>query len=150
MEKQEVPNKGNALQKARGREVILFDGVCNLCNGAIDFILERDPEGHFVFASLQSVPGREILSQFGLATKDFDSVVLVKNGRVYKKSRAAIEIASKMTGGWPLFQIFKVIPRFVTDGVYNFIAQNRYKFFGKRETCRLPTPAIRSRFLEEI
>lgn len=150
MVKLEGTNKATLLQKARGREVILFDGVCNLCNGAIDFILERDPKGHFVFASLQSVPGREILSQFGLATEDYDSVVLVKNGRVYKKSRAALEISSKMTGGWPLFQIFKIIPRFVTDGVYNFIAQNRYEFFGKRKICRLPTPALRSRFLEEI
>lgn len=150
MEKLEADNKVTAWEKAQGRDVILFDGVCNLCNGAIDFILDRDPQGHYAFASLQSAAGQEILSRYGLSTKDFDSVVLVKGGRVFKKSRAALEITSKMRGAWPLFQIFKIVPPFLGDGIYNFIAKNRYRFFGKREACRFPTPDIRSRFLEGV
>lgn len=149
-EKPEVDKGSTAWEKARGRDIILFDGVCNLCNGAVDFILDRDPEGHFAFASLQSEAGREILSRYGLSTEDFDSVVLVKGRKVYKKSRAALEIASKMKGAWPLLQVFKIVPSFVGDGIYNFIAVNRYRFFGKREACRFPTPDIRSRFLEGV
>ena len=142
--------KETAWGKAQGRDIILFDGVCNLCNGAVDFILDRDPSGHYAFASLQSGAGQEILSRYGLSTKDFDSLVLVKGGKVYKKSRAALEISSKLNGAWPLLQVFKIIPRFAGDGLYNFIARNRYNFFGKREICRFPTPDIRSRFLEGV
>lgn len=153
--KQEEPAKvshevAGALIRANGRDIVLFDGVCNLCNGAIDFILERDPAGHFAFASLQSEAGQEVLSAYGLSTRDFNTVILVQEGKVYKKSRAALQIAGKLKGGWKLLQAFKIVPSFVGDTVYDFIARNRYRFFGKRETCRLPTPQIRSRFLEGL
>lgn len=140
----------SALEKAGGRDIVLFDGVCNLCNGAIDFILERDPAGKFAFASLQSEAGQEILSCYGLSTRDFDSVVLVQEGKVYKKSKAALRIAGKLAGGWKYLRVLEVVPAFISDSVYNFIGRNRYRFFGKRENCRLPTPEIRSRFLEGL
>lgn len=149
-EKLVADKRNSAMEKAQGRDVILFDGVCNLCSSSVDFILDHDPEGHFVFASLQSEAGKQILSQYGLSTESFDSVVLVKNGKVYQKSRAALEIAGKLTGPWPILQAFKVVPVFLSDSVYNFIARNRYRFFGKRQTCRFPTPDIRSRFLEGL
>lgn len=139
-----------ALEKAAGRDVILFDGVCNLCSGAVDFILERDPAGHFAFASLQSDAGQEILAHYGLSTNNFNSVVLVKGGKVYQKSTAALEIAGKLKGIWPLFKLFKIVPPFIRNGIYDFIGSNRYRFFGKRESCRFPTPDIRSRFLEGL
>jgi predicted DCC family thiol-disulfide oxidoreductase YuxK len=145
-----VVKEQTALQKAAGREVILFDGVCNLCSEAVDFILERDPEAKFAFASLQSDAGQEILSHFGLSSDSFDSMVLVKNGRVYQKSAAALEIAAGLHGAWLLMQVFKIVPDFIRNSVYDFIARNRYRFFGKRETCRFPTPDIRSRFLEDL
>lgn len=140
----------SALERAAGRDVILFDGVCNLCSASVDFILERDPAGKFVFASLQSDAGQEILFHYGLTTNSFDSVVLVKNGRIYQKSSAALEIAAKLKGGWPLMQVFKILPTFLRNGIYDFIGRNRYRFFGKRESCRFPSPEIRSRFLEGI
>ncbi len=139
-----------ALEKAQGRDIILFDGVCNLCSGAVDFILDRDPKGYYAFASLQSGAGQEVLSHFGLSTENFDSVVLVKDGKVYKKSRAALEITSKLKGAWPLLGAFKIVPGFVRDAAYDFIGKNRYRFFGKKEACRFPTPDIRSRFLEGL
>jgi predicted DCC family thiol-disulfide oxidoreductase YuxK len=153
--KQEVPVKRtyketSALARANGRDIVLFDGVCNLCNGAVDFILKRDPAGQFAFASLQSEAGQEVLSAYKLSTRDFNTVILVQEGKVYKKSRAALQIAGKLKGGWKLLQVFKIVPSFMGDAVYNFIARNRYRFFGKRETCRLPTPQIRSRFLEGL
>lgn len=148
--KQVADKKVRALEKASGRDIILFDGVCNLCSTAVDFILDRDPKGNFAFASLQSEAGQEVLSHYGLSTENFDSVVLVRNGRVFQKSRAALEIASRLSGAWPLLQFFKVVPRFISDTAYNFIGKNRYRFFGKRETCRFPTPDIRSRFLEGL
>lgn len=139
-----------ALEKAAGRDVILFDGVCNLCSAAVDFILDRDPAGNFAFASLQSDAGQEILSHYGLSTDNFNSVVLVKDGKVYQKSRAALEIAAKLNGAWPLLQAFKVVPGFIRNGVYDFIGSNRYRIFGKQESCRFPTPELRSRFLEGL
>ena len=140
----------HALALAGGRDIVLFDGVCNLCNGAIDFILERDPAGRFAFASLQSAAGQEVLSGYGLSTRDFDSVVLVQDGKVYKKSQAALRIAAKLKGGWKYLQFLEIVPAFISDTVYDFIGRNRYRFFGKRESCRLPSPEIRSRFLEGL
>lgn len=151
MEEQTIANKiEDPIRKAQGRDIILFDGVCNLCNSAVNFILDHDPKGVYAFASLQSTAGREILAHYGLSTEDLDSVVLIKEGKVYKKSRAALEISSKLKGGWSFLQVFKVVPRVIGDGVYNFIAKNRYRFFGRRESCRFPTPDIRSRFLEGL
>jgi predicted DCC family thiol-disulfide oxidoreductase YuxK len=127
--------------------IILFDGVCNFCNNSINFVMDRDTNGAFKFASLQSDIGQELLKQKGLKTSDFDSIVLLKNGTVYQKSDAALEITRELNGLWSWLYIFKIVPRFIRDFFYNIIARNRYHWFGKTEACRLPTPELRARFL---
>ncbi len=130
------------------KDVLLFDGVCNLCNGAVNFIIDRDPNGHFQFAALQSDFGQEQLEKLGFNQEDFDSLVLLSEGKVHKKSGAALRIAGKLNGLYPLLKAFLIIPPFIRDGVYDIIARNRYKWFGKRDECRIPTPELRSRFIE--
>lgn len=129
--------------------VVLFDGVCNFCNDSVNFIIDRDPNDNFRFASLQSKTGQELLAKLNLPTENFDSVVLVQNGKLYQKSDAALRIANELKGAWSIFGKMRWVPRFIRDGVYNFIANNRYRFFGKKEdACVLPTPERRERFLE--
>ena len=128
--------------------IILFDGVCNLCNSSINFIIDRDTERRFRFASLQSVEGEALLRQHGLIIKaTLDSVILIENEKVYQKSAAALRIARHLGGAWPLLGIFWLVPSFLRDAVYNLIARNRYRWFGRQESCRLPTPELKERFL---
>lgn len=128
--------------------VLLFDGVCNLCNGSVNFIIDRDPAGYFKFAPLQSASGRKLLEEHGLPTDSMDTLVLVEGGRSYVRSTAALRIARRLTFPWPLLVVGFLVPRVLRDLAYKLIATNRYRWFGKSETCRLPTPALRSRFLE--
>ncbi len=132
------------------KQIILFDGVCNFCNGAVNFIIDRDKQGKFAFASLQSAIGKEIIKEYNLSAQypALDSIVLVKNNRCYVKSRAALEIAKKLDGGWPLCYVFIIIPRFACDFFYDLLAKYRYKLFGKTESCRIPGPHIKNRFIE--
>jgi predicted DCC family thiol-disulfide oxidoreductase YuxK len=127
--------------------VILFDGVCNFCNGAINFVLKHDKKGIFRFAPLQSEAGQKLLQQYHLSTKDFDSFVLIDEGKVYKKSAASLRVMNKLPWYWKEVQVFRIIPTIFRDAIYDFIARNRYKWFGKKEQCMVPTPEIRSRFL---
>ena len=129
--------------------IILFDGVCNLCNGAVNFIIDRDPEAHFRLAALQSDIGQELLQKHNLKTADFDTIVLVEGDNIYSHSTAALRIARKLSGAWPLFYGFIVIPSPLRNVVYNWISRNRYRWFGKQESCRIPTPDLRSRFLHD-
>jgi predicted DCC family thiol-disulfide oxidoreductase YuxK len=129
------------------KEIILFDGVCNLCNHSVDFVIARDKKDKFLFASLQSEKGGEIMEQFSIPTKYRDSILLYKNGKIFKKSTAALHIARNLSGLWFLMYGFIIIPAFIRDIVYDFIARNRYRFWGKRDTCRLPSPAERKKFL---
>lgn len=131
----------------RGNSVVLFDGVCNLCNGAVDFIIRRDRHKHFMFASLQSVTGQRLLKHFQLPTEQYESMVLIRQGKLYQRSNAALQIARDLPAGWSLLYYLKVVPVFLRDGVYNFIARNRYTFFGKKNSCRLPSPDEAARFL---
>lgn len=128
--------------------VILFDGVCNLCNGAVQFVLKRDTKHVFRFASLQSAYGQQQLIRFGLNPNSLHSIILIRGAYFFQQSDAALEIARQLTYGWPLLYSFKILPRFIRDGVYNWIANNRYRFFGKREACWIPTPELKERFLE--
>jgi predicted DCC family thiol-disulfide oxidoreductase YuxK len=128
--------------------VILFDGVCNLCSGAVQFVLKRDKKKRYKFASLQGEAGQALLYQYGLPLDNFNSFVLVENGKVLTKSNAALEIAKHLSGGWKLLSAFRIIPSFIRDGVYRLIASNRYKWFGKKESCWIPTPELRARFLD--
>jgi len=128
---------------------ILFDGVCNFCNASIHFVIDHDQAGKFVFASLQSERGQALLRahQYVSDPNDPQSVVLIKNERVYEKSDAALEIARELSGLWPLLSVFRIFPHFLRDGVYNWIARNRYRWFGRLDACRVPTPELRQRFL---
>jgi predicted DCC family thiol-disulfide oxidoreductase YuxK len=129
--------------------VVLFDGVCNLCNGAVQFIIDRDPQSQFRFASLQSETGHTLLAShhYRLPEGDPETLVLVEGGVVYERSTAALKIARRLRGGWKLFAALLVLPRGLRDVGYNFIARHRYGWFGKTESCRLPTPELRARFL---
>jgi predicted DCC family thiol-disulfide oxidoreductase YuxK len=128
--------------------VILFDGVCNFCNGAINFVLKQDRKSVFRFAPLQSEAGRRLLQQYNLPTEEFESFVLIDQGKVYKKSNAALRVMNKLPWYWKESQIFRLIPTIFRDAIYDFIARNRYKWFGKKDQCMVPTPEMRSRFLD--
>jgi len=130
-----------------GHSVILFDGICNLCNRTVDFVIKHDPDRVFRFASLQSNVGERLLTQFEIDTNETDSIVLVEKGRAYVKSTAALRIARGLGKLWPVFYSFIIVPLPLRDAVYQAIAGRRYRWFGKRETCRLPTPQEQARFL---
>ncbi len=128
--------------------VVLFDGVCNLCNRSVQFIIRRDRKKMIRFASLQGKTGQSLLQKFGLPVNDLHSFVLIENGHVYRRSSAALKTARHLDGGWKLLYGFMIIPPFIRDAVYNIIARKRYKWFGKREECMLPAPELKERFLD--
>ncbi|UYZ59412.1 thiol-disulfide oxidoreductase DCC family protein [Hymenobacter latericus] len=131
-----------------GSSIILFDGVCNLCHGLVQFIIERDPAGRFQFASLQSEAGQRLMpGGINPDPANPDSVVLIENGRAYTHSTAILRIVRHLGGGWRLLGLGMVLPRFLRDAAYRFVARNRYRWFGKQNECWLPTPALRARFL---
>jgi predicted DCC family thiol-disulfide oxidoreductase YuxK len=127
--------------------VILFDGVCNLCNASVQFVIKRDVKQKFRFASLQSDFAKNVLLQHHISD-EIRTIVLLTNNRIYLRSNAVLEISRELNGLWSLIYIFKIIPRFFRDGVYNFISKNRYQWFGRIDTCWLPTPDLKSRFLD--
>ena len=135
------------MNKQLTHSIILFDGVCNLCNGAVNFVIKRDPRNVFKFTPLQEKQGVLLLKKHAIDAQKLDSIVLIENGNVYIKSSAALRIARKMSNLWPLFFVLLIIPRFIRDGVYDFIAKNRYKWFGKKEQCIIPTPGLKEKFL---
>ena len=130
------------------KPILLFDGVCNLCNGVVQFVIKNDPEGKYQFASLQSGKGQELLEKYNLPTDAFESFVLVEDNKVFQKSSAALTLFGGLGGIWKLTKVFWVVPRFLRDWVYSLIANNRYKMFGRKDECWLPTPELKSRFLE--
>lgn len=130
-----------------GHPVLLFDGVCNLCNASVQWVLKRDTKGIFRFAALQSAVGQQLLKQNGALTEPFDSVVLVNNGRIYLCSDAVLELLWLLGGLWRGLYCFKILPRPLRDSLYNFVAKNRYRWFGRQEECWLPRPQWKDRFL---
>ena len=128
--------------------VVLFDGVCNFCNRSVNFILDHDARKRFRFAALQSDAGQAVLRHFGLRTDDFDTAVLVERGRAYTKSSAALRIARSLGGRWSLLALLLALPPLLRDAAYDLLARNRYRWFGRTDSCRVPTPQIRDRFLE--
>lgn len=128
---------------------ILFDGVCNLCNGFVQFVIARDPSARFCFASLQSAAAASLLKEAGLQTPAPDSIVLVEDGRLSFRSDAALRIVRHLSFPWPLAYGFIVVPKFIRDRVYDFVAAHRYRWFGRREACMVPTPDLRRRFLSD-
>lgn len=131
-------------------QIIFFDGVCNLCNTSVDFIINRDRRRLFRFASLQSDFAKELLSARQVDVSTMSTIVLLKNDRFYYRSNAALEIARGLNFPWPLMYGFKIVPRFIRDWVYDTVSRNRYRWFGKRDTCRVPTPEEKVLFLEEV
>ncbi|NNF04208.1 MAG: thiol-disulfide oxidoreductase DCC family protein [Rhodothermales bacterium] len=127
--------------------MILFDGVCNLCNASVDRVIRNDQAAVFRFASLQSQAARRLLEPHDVDPDRLESIVLIDNG-IHRESAAVLRIARRMDGFWPLLGIFAVVPAFIRDPVYRWVARNRYRWFGKRDTCRIPTPEERARFLE--
>lgn len=126
--------------------VILFDGVCNLCNSSVQWIIRRDGRARFRFASLQSSYAQNLPLLQGLVLPD--SLVLIADGKVYVKSSAALRIAGLLGFPWLLLKGGLIIPRFIRDAVYDFIARNRYRWFGKQEFCMMPSPELKSRFID--
>lgn len=128
--------------------VILFDGVCNLCSEAVQFVIKRDKKNIFRFASLQSAFGQEILEKFNLPANTFNSFILYNSGKIYTRSTGALLVAKHLSGAWPLLSVFMVIPAFIRNAFYDVIARNRYKWFGQKEACWLPSPALKIKFLD--
>jgi predicted DCC family thiol-disulfide oxidoreductase YuxK len=130
------------------QRVIIFDGICNFCNGAVNFIIKRDPKGLFVFTPMQSEIAAKLIQKYEAPQVGIDTFLLIKNGTCYYRTDAALEIARDLTGLWFLFRIFKVLPRGFRDYFYRAFARNRYSLFGKKDVCMIPTPDVKSRFLE--
>jgi predicted DCC family thiol-disulfide oxidoreductase YuxK len=137
------------LTKYEKYNIVLFDGVCNLCNGAVQFIIKRDKRAYFRFASLQSELGQALLSKYGLLDKNIDSIVLLSNKKAHCHSGAALRIARRMSGLYPLLYVFMLIPYFLRNWIYKWVARNRYRWFGRQAEgyCMMPTPELKERLL---
>tara|TARA_R110000787_G_scaffold108621_2_gene217037 strand:+ start:21166 stop:21576 length:411 start_codon:yes stop_codon:yes gene_type:complete len=129
-------------------KVILFDGVCNLCNTSINFIIRNDKKGVFKFAPLQSDFGKKALKDYNINPKDTDSIILIDADKCYIKSSAALQIAKHLSGAYPLFFGFMIVPKFMRNWVYDFVAKNRYQWYGKKESCMIPSPELKDKFLD--
>jgi predicted DCC family thiol-disulfide oxidoreductase YuxK len=132
----------------KDKKIILFDGVCNLCDSAVQFIIKHDKKDVFRFVALQSDLGQEILKHIGIDTKNIDSIILYEPRiAYYYKSQAALEIATTLGGFFHLGTLFKIVPTRISNRIYDYIATNRYKWYGKKESCMVPTPELKSKFL---
>lgn len=130
------------------RNIIIFDGVCNFCHGAVNFIIKRDPYKAFCFAPMQSKAALDLIASYDLEDEYGDSFFLIKNGECFKRTDAALEICKDLSAAWKLMLVFKVLPASFRDLFYNAFGRRRYALFGKRDTCMLPTVEIRERFLK--
>ena len=128
-------------------KIILFDGVCNLCNTSVNFVIKRDKKDVFRFTALQSDVGKELCLKFSIDSSETDSIVLIDSKKYYTKSTAALRITKSLSGGYPLFFGFIVIPTFIRNWVYDFVARNRYQWYGKKESCMIPTKELENKFL---
>lgn len=128
--------------------IVLFDGVCNFCNRYVQFVIRRDHRKVFRFAALQSPAGRLLCRQQGLPTDSVETVILITENGSYKKSRAILEIVRRLGGFWPILYGLVIFPQSLRDAIYDWIARHRYRWFGKRTTCMIPTPELQERFLD--
>ena len=127
--------------------VILFDGVCNFCNSTVNLVIRTDKTKRIKFTTLQSFAGQQLAEQYNLPANDMKSFVFIEDGKAYTKSTAALRVCRYMKWLWPLCYVFILVPKFIRDAVYDFIAARRYKWFGMKDQCMVPTPEVRSRFL---
>lgn len=130
-----------------GHPIVLFDGVCNFCNYWVNFAIRKDKKKKLLFTSLQGETAQSLLAPHGIDPVKLSSVILIDQGKAYTQSSAAIRICKYLGGGWKLFFGLMIIPKFLRDGLYNVIARNRYKWFGKKESCMMPAPDVKARFL---
>ena len=131
------------------RHIVIFDGVCNFCNGSVKFIVNRDPEGIFAFTPVQSEVAEKLMNDHQLNTIEIDTFVLIKNGRAHVRSDAALEITKNLSGLWYLFNVFRIIPSPVRDFFYRLFARHRYQLFGKKDQCMIPDEDLKARFLSD-
>jgi predicted DCC family thiol-disulfide oxidoreductase YuxK len=137
------------IELPKDKKIILFDGVCNLCESSVQFVIKYDTKDQFRFVALQSDLGQKIIQHIGINTKNIDSVILYQPGvAYYYKSNAALQIARSLGGFFHLGTVFKIIPTTLRNILYDYMAQNRYQWYGKRESCLIPTPALKAKFLE--
>jgi predicted DCC family thiol-disulfide oxidoreductase YuxK len=129
------------------KSIIMFDGVCNLCNGFVNFLIVRDKQNKFQFGSLQSPVVSDLLRKHNFLTNDLSTVILLEDGKLYYQSTAVLRILRQMAGAWPLLYAFIVIPKPLRDFIYNTIAKHRYKLFGRQDACMIPTPELRAKFV---
>ncbi len=133
-----------------GKKIILFDGVCNLCNNAINFVIKRDKNDVFRYASLQSEIGKKLIAERNIDISKIDSILLIDPKiAYYHKSTAALQISKQLSGIYPLLSVFLVVPQSLRDWIYDIIAKNRYKWFGKKESCMIPTPELKALFIDQ-
>ena len=142
------PNCATSDRNEIENPVLLFDGVCNLCTASVRWVLPRDPDEHFHFASLQSEVGRKLLVEAGGNPDELDSVVLLEDGRLWERSTAALRVARRLKAPWPLLYAFILVPRPIRDWIYNIVARHRYRVFGRKQECMIPDPGVRARFLD--
>ncbi|MFN4026897.1 MAG: thiol-disulfide oxidoreductase DCC family protein [Flavobacterium sp.] len=132
----------------RDKKIILFDGVCNLCNASVQFVIKHDTKDLFRFIPLQSDLGQKILNHIGINRQKTDSIVLYEPGKAYYyKAEAALKIVSEFGGMYKLLKIFSLFPKFICDAIYDYIAKNRYRWYGKQDVCMMPNPELATKFL---
>jgi len=136
-----------SIHSGTHEKIVLFDGVCNLCNGVVQFVIKRNKHATLRFAALQSETGQAFLKQFNLPTDSFESFVFISGNTYFTKSTAALQLTRHLDGSWRLLYGLIIFPRFLRDWVYSLVAKSRYKVFGRTDSCMVPTPELRSRFL---
>jgi len=127
--------------------ILFFDGLCNLCNGYIQFVIKRDPDSRFRFAALQSDFAKEYFKEDPALIKDVHTVIMVEDGKRYSHSDVGLRMCAHLGGLWPILQVLKYLPKGFRDSIYNWVAKNRYRWFGKKDSCMIPTPELQARFL---
>ncbi len=145
--KQYIETRRRDVPVQLDRAIVLFDGVCNLCNASVQFVIARDPDGYFRFAALGSEAARCALNELAVTGSLPDSIALLESGGLYTRSTAGLRIARRLTFPWPLLWALMIVPRPLRDRVYDLIARRRYRWFGKRAACMVPTPELAARFL---
>jgi len=135
------------VKQESNHKIILFDGICNLCNTAVNLVINIDKKDLFRFAALQSDIGQTLISKYNIDRSNTDSIILIENKKAYIKSTAALRIAKNLPGAYPLLYCFIIIPSFIRNWVYDYIAKNRYRWYGKKESCMIPTPKLQKKFL---
>lgn len=135
------------MEQTHTQKIILFDGVCNFCGHWVNFALNRDKKGELLFTTLQGETAKTLLPKYGINPSALTSVVFIDGNKAYTQSSAALRICKYLNRGWPLLYGFIIVPRFLRDAVYNIIARNRYRWYGKKDSCMVPAPGVRHRFL---